>query len=405
MKKALLFPGLLSLFLLASCDKKEAETPAPEPKSKSRYVFVAYSVGSSGESAPYIVAADSVTGGTLTTTGEGVETDAYSFLAQNNTLFAMVYGGQGPITPYKLDSKGKIAKAGNTVNAVTAGIYGTVNQDMFVGAQISRTKSDPTATFFRFDAQKYILAGTSTVNLLQVAGNGEMATFSGVMQVENQLFLPFYCTPGESGKTTRFLDSTYVAVFSYPDMQFKKVIRDGRTGTIGNWFGMQGVAAVENGDVYAWSTANGSKNPSAIIRIKKGQETFDRDYFFNAEQKTGGLKLNRGEYVANGKFLFSVFTAGNVSANGISGGRVKLAMADVNAQTITWVDGVPEHAMLSYKNKTYRESDGKTIHYVLKEDSGKFAVYTIDAATAKGKRGLQFDNVSDVTTITRLSYE
>lgn len=405
MKNVLLLPGMLCLLALASCDKKEKETPAPEPAGKSRYVFVAYSVGSSGESAPYIIAADSVTGGTLTTTGEGVETDAYSFLAQNNTLFAMVYGGQGPITPYKLDSKGKIAQVGNTVNAVTAGIYGAVNQDAFVGAQVSRVKSDPTATFFRFDAQKYILAGTSTVNLLQVAGNGEMATFSGVTQVENQLFLPFYCTPGESGKTTQFPDSTYIAVFSYPEMQFKKVIRDGRTGTIGNWFGMQGVATLESGDVYAWSTANGSKNPSAIVRIKKGQEVFDQSYFFNVEQKTGGLKLSRGEHVANGKFLFSIYTAGNVSANGISGGRVRLAIADVNAQTITWVDGVPEHATLSYKNKTYRESDGKTIHYVLKEDSGRFAVYTIDVTTAKGKRGLQFDNVSDVTTITKLSYE
>jgi hypothetical protein len=401
--------SILSLGLLcmtACSDDKDDQTTGPDPvsTSRSRYVFVAYSVGSSGESAPYIVASDSVSSGTLTTTGGGVETDAYSFIVQNNTLYAMVYGGQGPITPYKLNEKGEIAKAGNTVNAVTAGIYGAVNSDAFVGAYVSRVKTDPMANFFRFDARQNILGGSSSVDLTKITGNDEMATFAGVFQVENELYLPYYCTPGETGKTTKYLDSTYIAVLSYPEMVFKKVIRDGRTGTIGNWFGMQGIQRTETGDVYAWSTARGSKNPSAIVRITKGTQVFDQSYFFNAEQKSGGLKISRGDYVANGKFLMSFYTAGNVSANGITGGRVKLAIADVVNQTLTWVDGVPEHATLSYKHKTYNEGDGKTIHYVLKDDAGKFSVYTINAATAKGKQGLKFDNVSDVTTITKLTY-
>lgn len=399
---AMFAAGMLWMASCSSDDEKGTE-PTPEPKEKSKYVFVAYSVGSSGETAPYIVTADSVSGGTLTTSGGGVETDAYSFIAQNNTLYAMVYGGQGPITPYKLDAKGAVSQVGNTVNAVTAGIYGTVNADAFVGAQISRSKSDPTATFFKFDAKNNILAGKSTVDLSKITGHDEMATFSGVFQVDSKLYAPYYATPGESGKTTKYLDSTWIAVFSYPAMEFQKVIRDGRTGTIGSWFGMQGVKQIENGDVYAWSSATGSKNPSAILRIKKGEEQFDQSYFFNVEQKTG-LKINRGDYVANGKFLMSIFTAGNVSTNGISGGRVKLAIVDVNNQTVTWVDGVPEHATLAYKNKTYYEGDGKTIQYVLKSDDGKFAVYTIDASTAKGKKGLVFDSISDVTTITKLTY-
>ncbi|WP_254560630.1 DUF4374 domain-containing protein [Dyadobacter diqingensis] len=399
---AMFAAGMLWMASCSSDDEKGTE-PTPEPKEKSKYVFVAYSVGSSGETAPYIVTADSVSGGTLTTSGGGVETDAYSFISQNNTLYAMVYGGQGPITPYKLDAKGAVSQVGNTVNAVTAGIYGTVNADAFVGAQISRSKSDPTATFFKFDAKNNILAGKSTVDLSKITGHDEMATFSGVFQVDSKLYAPYYATPGESGKTTKYLDSTWIAVFSYPAMEFQKVIRDGRTGTIGSWFGMQGVKQIENGDVYAWSSATGSKNPSAILRIKKGEEQFDQSYFFNVEQKTG-LKINRGDYVANGKFLMSIFTAGNVSTNGISGGRVKLAIVDVNNQTVTWVDGVPEHATLAYKNKTYYEGDGKTIQYVLKSDDGKFAVYTIDASTAKGKKGLVFDSISDVTTITKLTY-
>jgi len=396
--------GMGMLFMVSCSSDEETKTePAPQPKQKAKYVFVAYSVGSNGESAPYILAADSVSGGSVGTAGGGVETDAYSFLAQNNTLFAMVYGGQGPITPYKLDAKGAIAQVGNTVNAVTAGIYGKVNSDAFVGAQISRSKSDPTASFFRFDAEKYILAGKSTVDLGKITGNDEMATFSGVFQVDQKLYVPYYCTPGETGKTTKYRDSTWIAVFSYPAMELQKVIRDGRTGTIGSWFGMQGVQQIENGDVYAWSSAVGSKNPSGIVRIKKGTDAFDLSYFFDVEKATG-LKIGRGDHIANGRFLMTIYTANNVSTNGIAGGRVKLAIVDVINQTVKWVSGVPEHATLSYKNKTYYEADGKTIQYVLKDDEGKFAVYTIDASTATGKKGLQFNAVSDVTTITKLSY-
>lgn len=400
--RVMLGVGML-FFVACSSDEKTETDPTPETKEKSKYVFVAYSVGSSGETAPYILAADSVSGGSVGTAGGGVETDAYSFIVQNNTLFAMVYGGQGPITPYKLDGNGAITQAGNTVNAVTAGIYGKVNDDAFVGAQISRNITDPTASFFRFDAKNLILAGKSTVDLKKMTGNDEMATLAGVFQVGDKLYSPYYCTPGESGKTTKYLDSTWIAVFSYPGMEFQKVIRDGRTGIIGNWFGMQGVQQIENGDVYAWSSAVGSKNPSAVVRIKNGEEVFDQSYFFNVEQATG-LKISRADHIANGKFLMTIYSANNVSANGISGGRVKLAIVDVVAKTVTWVSGVPEHAMLAYKNKTYYEGDGKTIQYVLKDDNGTFAVYTIDATTATGKKGLQFNSVSDVTTITKLTY-
>jgi len=394
------------MLLLASmsCSKDDDKTkdPAPVEGGKSKYVFVAYSVGSQGvESAPYIISSDSIASGKVGLSN-GIETDAYSFIPLNNTLFAAVWGGQGPITPYKLDGKGAIVQAGNMVNAITAPIYGAVTDEEWVGGGFVEGKDDPMATLFRFNAKNLILSGRNTIDMSKVTGNGEMPSWYGVFPVDaDKLYIPFECFPGVANETTKLKDSTWIMVVSYPDLKFKKVIRDGRTSYIGNWFGMQGLKQIDDGDVYAWSTAANSKNPSAIVRVKKGADTFDQSYFFNVEQKTG-LKIGRGDYISGSKFLMSFYIDKKQSLE--LSGRTKLAIVDVKAQTITWVTGVPEHAQMSYKQKTFVENDRNTIRYVLKDDSGTHYVYTINAKTATGTRGLQFEGISDITTISKLTY-
>jgi hypothetical protein len=399
--------GMFALGMLGftSCSSDKEETGGNvEPTGKSKYVFVAYSVGSTGsESAPYIITADSLTGGKVNLVN-GVETDAYSFVPQNNKLFAAVWGDQGPVTPYGLDSKGNVVKIGNTVNAPTAAIYNAVGTDSWVGGSWSGTPTSPGATIFRFDANNLVLSGRNTIDMSKMAIGTEWPTWYGVFEAgNNMLFLPYELSPTETGVTeTKFRDSTWVLAVTYPGLEFKKIIRDGRTGPIGSWFGMHGMKQIEDGDVYAYSTAVKSKNPSAIVRIKKDTEVFDQSYFFNLEAKSGGLKVSRGDYVGNGKFLMSFF----INAKEVEEwtGRTKLAIVDVKAQTITWVTGVPEHAQMGYKQKTFVEADKNTIRYVMKDDAGKHYVYNINASTATGTRGLEFENISDVTTISKIEY-
>ncbi|MCW3464205.1 DUF4374 domain-containing protein [Chitinophaga nivalis] len=374
--------------------------------TKSSFVFVVYTDGSGGEAGRYIVPIGDVTKGTLSTKGVGVETEAYSFIRQNNKLFGIVYAAQGPTTPYRLNKDGKLEQAGNAINTEFTGIYGTVNKDAYVGGSVARSKDNPVATLYRFDAISNQVADRSAVDLMKITANGEMAVWTGLSQVDNKLFVPFYCTTGADGETTKYVDSTWIAVFSYPQMVFQKVIRDGRTGSIGNWFGMQGVQHTEDGDVYAWSTAGGSgklrsTKPSAIVRIKKGTETFDQSYFFDIEKATG-TKLARGEYIANGKFLMTLYATNEIG--GVSGGRVKLAIVDVLNKTVNYVSGVPEHNQMSYNMKVYVEADKKTAYYVMKEDDGKLYLYVIDVATGKGSKGLYFQGIADVTSITKLDY-
>ncbi|WP_160717446.1 DUF4374 domain-containing protein [Chitinophaga solisilvae] len=417
MKKTvtLLLSGVIgSMVMMSACSKSskdEAPTGGKVDTSglkRSKYVFVYTGQGTAAGT--YIVTADDVTKGSISSTNNGVETDAYSFIIQNNTIFAQVYGAQGPVTPYRIYSdNGQVGVVGRVVNTFRTGVYGTVNSDFWVGG--SDPRGNGVGELFLFDAVNLRLAGKSTTDLKQITGTGDNAVWTGVFQVDNKLYMPFYkFKPGANGSPWDgqygSLDSSWVAVFSYPGLKFEKVIGDDRTSFIGNWFGMHGLRQIENGDVYAWSTAgaiNGvkSKKPSGIVRIKKGTEQFDKSYFFNVEEKIKS-KIARGEYIANGKFLLSVYNG--VAEDNVSGGRIRMVIADVINQTITEVKGIPEHDQASFRMQVFYEGDGKTIDYVMEDDNKQFYVYVINAETATAVRGLHIQGASNVTSIARLKY-
>jgi len=412
--KILLSGSVLSMLLFSACSKSSSEPDGDGTgtgtQEKSKYVFV-YTAGASGVTGTYIITADDVTKGSVSSTNNGVETDAYSFIVQNNKVFAQAYTDQGPVTPFGLSTDGKIVTAGNVVTTFRTGVYGTVNDDAWIGGGDPRRNG--VGELFRFDAKNLLLAGKSTTDMKAMTQTGANAVWTGLFQVDNKIYMPYFKYFPPASASAPFtqgvygsLDSTWVAVFSYPEMKYEKTISDDRTGYIGNWFSMQGLKQIENGDIYAWSTApeiNGikSKKPSGIVRIMKGTEVFDKSYFFNMEE-VAKVKIARGAYIANGKFLMALYEG--TTTGDISGGRVKMAIVDVNAKTVKYVDGVPTHAQPLFKLNTYYEGDGKTIDYVFKDDSGQNYVYVINAETATATKGLYLEGATDITSISKLKY-
>lgn len=390
---------------LAACSNDDPNPEVPA-EGDSRYVFQIQSVGSDEETATYIVPVADISQGSVSTTGVGTETDGYSFINQNNRIFGLVWGGQGPITPYKLNKSGKIEEVGNTINAVVALAYGPVNDDAFVFTSLTSTKENPTATIMSYDAKNLQISSQNSFDITKISGNDEVAILSGIFQVDNKLYAPFYCAPGVAGQNTKYKDNTWVAVFDYPSLKFEKVITDDRTGVSGFWFCQRSLRQIGNGDTYVWSGAFGSKNPSAFIRIKKGTEEFDQSYFFDVEAKTGGKKIVRGNYLANGKFLVALLVDEDDASERDGGGPVdvKLAIADVLNETITYINGTPEYEAPWYDFPVYTEADGKTAQFVLRESPERYAVYAIDIESASATRGLEIIG-SNVSSISKLTME
>ena len=76
--------------------------------------------------------------------------------------------------------------------------------------------------------------------------------------------------------TSDYADTSFVAVYSYPDFKFQTLMKDTRFGNIGSWNAFNGFQKDENGDLYAMSntsTANGfSQSPKhcGFLKIKAG---------------------------------------------------------------------------------------------------------------------------------------
>lgn len=387
----------VGIFSFISCDddKDPIVEPEPTPETNIQYVVAATPDGVMGEGADYVLQTNSLEEGSITTKGAGFEQDGYRYcIVNNNKFFSLLYGqgNPGDVTIYNLNEEGKLQHV-STVNTPTVQVFGTYEKELILIK--SPRSGDENATLLRIDTDNPQILATKYVNAVDLAGNGERAHFTGVFKVNDKIYAPYYCIKGVDKKVfhSDYSDSTWVAVFSYPDMTLERVIKDNRTSYIGYYFAQSGLAQTENGDVYAFSSATlggdgvvPSTKPSAAIRIKKGETEFDQNYFFNLQEKSGGYHVYNAHYLGNNNFFVRFYT----ELNDTDGTTYRFAIVNVVDQTLTWVEGMPAPDTIVHIGRLpYISSDGKTIAWGVTTKAENPHVYVIDVATAKAKKGLE----------------
>lgn len=384
--------------LLGSCsDSDSSTTPTPEPGTgaAARYVVASAPIGSQGV-ADYLLTTSDLTQGTISTIGQGIEQDgSYRYyLTHKGKFFSLLYGqgNPGAVTTYTLNDKGALQKTSD-FQAETVQVFTTAGDDILT-FKVPRSGNE-SASWFRINADQSKIVGEGQINIVKLAGNGERAHFTWATQVGDKIFAPYMSIKGAAPDVfgTVNPDSSWIAVFSYPGMAYEKTIKDNRTSFIGTYFN-NGLAIDENGDVYGFSSASAnnsgtpsSTKPSGFLRIKKGTTEFDKSYFFNVQEKSGGYKIATQTYLSGGKFLLQM----HGTINTASGDR-KFAIVDVYNQTFKWVTGTPDvvgSSSASYNNNTVSE-DKKSIYVGINSAAGSW-VYTIDIATATAKQGLKVE--------------
>ena len=408
--------GLACAFVAISCSD-DPVNPQPGPGeddgdlTNTKYIVAAHPNSAEAGTADYLLTVDDLTQGSISTSGNGLEqrgTYRY-YMTNQNRFFSMLYGqgNPGAVTSYVLNGEGKLTEASDFV-AETVQVFTPVDDEVLL-IKVPRSGNE-NAGFFRINAKDPQLVGEASVNVVKLAGNGERAHFTWATQVEDKVYAPYMSIKGCCNATfdTEYPDSTWVAVFSYPELKLEKVIKDNRTGVLGEYF-KNGLFVDEKGDAYGFSGAsktrsvNGedvliSKNPSAVVRINKGTTEFDQDYFFSFEEKTGGYKINAARYFGNGKFLVQTYGA----AKSLVG--VKFAVVDVYEQTVKMVSGLPDNIKSATTTNYGAISEDKTKAYVgLTLESGSSYVYEFDATTATAKQGLQVVG-GTITGIHQLKY-
>lgn len=141
----------------------------------------------------------------------------------------------------------------------------------------------------------------------------DLAAFPVDMKVRGgKLFIAYFMKSSDAFSTP-MSNQARVAVYSYPELEFEKIISDDRAPNIGRYYTTNALEIDENGDIYTFSPSSLAcgyypvpETNSGILRIKNGETAFDPSYHIDFETLSGGYKINDLYYVANGKAVVRI---------------------------------------------------------------------------------------------------
>jgi hypothetical protein len=413
-KRKLLMYALASIIFFNACSKddndgNEEETPVIEQPEEGIFVLTGRASAFSGSDVIYTT--NTLDSGILITTGKGIEQDGatFNYTVNNGSFFSFMFGQStaGAVNAYSLNADKQLAKT-TSFQTETMTCFGNVGDDILAFKNAWQPEEQYTQ-WYRIDANTKKIVANGEIDAEALVGNGEKAFFTDVKKVGEKVFAAFMSV--ENGKTfaSAFPDSSYVAVYSYPSMTLEKVIRDGRTGSIGAYW-YNATAVDENGDFYALGTKltpdlsykYSTATPAGFMKVKNGSTSYDQSYFLNITALSGGMSPWRNNYLGNGYFLLTMcakpYQYPLMYLASIMGGGVKYAIVNVYDGSFKWVTGAPEGTAVQMSTGSYYYSkmDGTGYVGIYAKVDGKdvSAVYKFDAATATAKQVLTADKVA-----------
>lgn len=385
---------LMFVAVLSSCKKNNKENV---PENPGNFVLAVTPAAVTGV-ADYLVTASSLDEGKVSIIGNGVEQDGTYryYVTSGSKFFSMLYGrgNPGAVTVYDVKD-GKLNKLSD-FTAATVHAFAAVNNDiLMVKVPRAYAATGPTlANWYIVSTESNRQTTEGTLDAVTPSQNGEIAHFSWIKQVGNKVFAPFFSIKN-NGFETDYPDFAGIAVYAYPSMQYEKTIKDSRTSFIGRYF-TDGLAVVENGDTYAFSSSVAQKGgvltstkPSSISRIKAGTTEFDLDYLINFETASAGNVITNWLYLGQNKFI--VHMEAKASKGAYNVGKT-LGILDVANKAVTKVTGFPVAAdIVDVTANNYSPMDGKTGYVGVNLTDGTTWVYKVDAGTATATKGLKVE--------------
>lgn len=210
---------------------------------------------------------------------------------------------------------------------------------------------------------------------------------------------------------TQYPDECWVAIFDDETLSDRKLIRTDKISYPCGRFRSQYyqcVWAADNGDVYVFSPSYAKTLSDArqrttldagVVRIKAGATDFDKDYYYNLEEQSGGVSFLRCWHAGGNYFLLRMYDRsfsqpGTPVAN-------RLAVFNGDNGNLTFVTGLPEADTITDFGKMPYVENG-SVYMPVVTSEGYPAIYKIDPATASATKGLTM-MVQSATAVGKLS--
>lgn len=384
--------------LLASCKDEHIEINDNITTETQYFVGIEAGVNPATD---ILATAESITEGTISPEGNGFEQPAWmTFIQGKNQIFAAGYTSAPQFTSYEL-SGGQLVEGESFFLDETPYSYDIIDENTML------IVSSPRAGFsekklFLVNTDQMAITKTVASTFGDIKADSLLAFPTDAKVRGNKLFISYNHIHANGDFSTPKSNVARVAVFSYPELVFEKLISDDRASNIGRYYGLNSLEIDENGDIYTFSSSSIAcgympvpENNSAILRIKNGQTDFDPNYYIDFETLTGGYKINDMLYVGNGKAVLRVLKEDEnnedmlwkaytpISENPL----LEAGIIDLNTKSFTILDEVPLGG--GGWNTPYLIEDNKV--YLGVSNSAYAGIYIIDTETASATEGATID--------------
>ncbi|SEK17994.1 DUF4374 domain-containing protein [Parapedobacter koreensis] len=282
-----------------SCNKDDSGTPPPA--SEQYYTLAAWA-----DEPQYLASAPSLTEGTLSFVGNGLEAEGSRYLWHKNYVYLMNLP-QKRFIQYELGTDGSITeKAYILTDGVVPNYFQSLNvvddNTLLVLGAVDGNRG--TAGWARIKVPEFEVVDKGTLEVPFDEANPGVEFFVGRGYADNGHFiLGGYFYDNASGAYAS--DGVKALVYDYPAMTNMRVIQtDVTSGGIGYDY-LSSLDTDEAGNHYFVASAGkywtGNGGNSGIVRIKKGETQFDPDYFFDVTSQVGRAACLMGiNYVGDG---------------------------------------------------------------------------------------------------------
>lgn len=379
----------ISVILLSSCDKFAETTESPN----APYVL-SLGITANGATTYYVVTTNDLMSEDINAYGKGLEQNGYrDYKDANKTIFSIGGLGVNNVTAITRNAFGYLQEGGSFVFDSKLSAFSQADNSNIIGLEIPTKAADgDQMKFYIVDINSASITKTINQSIAPIS-QVEWPSITGMEVVNNKVYLS-YVQMNPTTFATDYVDTCYIAVYSYPDMTLEKVMKDTRIGAAGSWSAYNGIIKTETEDLYIMSNlsmangfSKGGKN-AGFLKIKGGTTDFDSNYFFDFESETGGLKPAHIQYIGNGLVFAEVSTLNpQTVADRWSDKNLKCSIIDLYNKTITDIIDIPVHNGNGGRRFTALV-DGGFVYYPVSTDKGTF-IYKVDPTTAKAEKGAQ----------------
>lgn len=378
--------GLFATMITASCSSDDdAVDPEPQPTSDPFVLSLAIQ-GSENTFTYYTVPFEDVMNGSLSAAGRGIEQPGYfDFKKINNTIYSIGGLDDVNVVGISMGEDGELNKLGDV--SFTNSISDIVKADDNTLVAVTLSANSDRVTFHTLNENTVSVTNTVTRPITDLTEN-DVPAFSGMRIVDNNIFLSYYINDPIT-YATNYTEEAMVAVYSYPGFEFQEVITDDRVGPIGGFNIKSGLVEDESGNIFAVSHSNPANgysqftNDSGILRINNGETSFDEDYFFDVEKVAGGTVAHL-KYLGNGKAFAEINTAARADQAVWSDSPLRSAIIDLEAMTVDFISGIPEHSGAGRRLAALHEGD---FLYLTIPEGNEISVYRINITDYTATKG------------------